>query len=418
MLSFLSRWRGSPAPARSPLSETKRSRAAPLIAWHEGARPVWSARDYGALAREGYQANPIVHRCVRLVAESAAQLGLSVRVDGREDEAHPVRALLARPNARQASGPFLEALYGHLLLSGNAYVEAVSLNGEVRELHALRPDRMRAVPGPDGWAAAYDYTVGGHSVRFRQDGEEMPPILHLLLFHPLDDHYGLAPIEAAARALDLHNAACAWNKALLDNAARPSGALVYAGPEGATLTDAQFERLKAELEDSFQGSRNAGRPLLLEGGLDWKPLSLSPKDMDFIEARAAAAREIALAFGVPPLLLGLPGDSTHANYAEANRALWRQTVIPLVRRTLGSMACWLEQAFQASIVIEPDLDAIEELAEDRQKLWSRVLGAGDLLTEAERREALGYPPERASPDQPAPKEAKAHGKHPGTLRRA
>ncbi|MCO4053959.1 MAG: phage portal protein [Bosea sp.] len=399
--------------ARAPVPEAKRSRTAPLIALQRHGRALWTPRDYGALAREGYQTNAIVHRCVRLVAESAAQLALSVRVDGAEASGHPLQALLVRPNPNQAAGAFLETVYGHLLLSGNAYVEAVSLDADVRELHALRPDRMRVVPGPDGWAEAHDYTVGGQTVRFRQDGDGLPPILHLTLFHPLDDHYGLSPMEAAARALDTHNAAGMWNKALLDNAARPSGALVYAGPDGATLTDAQFERLKAELEDGFQGSRNAGRPLLLEGGLDWKPLSLSPKDMDFIEAKAAAAREIALAYGVPPLLLGLPGDSTHANYAEANRALWRQTVIPLVRRTLGSMAGWLETAYGARIEIEPDLDAIEELAEDREKLWRRVLAAGDLLTEAEKREALGYPPVKPT----TAGEANGHGDSSRTLRR-
>ncbi len=227
----------------------------------------------------------------------------------------------------------------------------------------------------------------------------MPPILHLAGFHPLDDHYGLSSMEAAMRAVDIHNAASAWNKALLDNAARPSGALVYAGPDGALLTDGQFERLKGELEESFQGARNAGRPLLLEGGLDWKPLSLSPKDMDFIEAKAAAAREIALAFGVPPMLLGLPGDATYANYREANRALWRQTVGPLVRRTLAALSVWLSDGFDAEIVIELDPDGIEELGEDRETLWRRIAAVGDLLTEAEKREALGYAPRR--PAEPA-----------------
>ncbi len=413
MLDFLSRWRNPPVRTSVPVPETKRSRTAPLIAWHGNGQARWTPRDYAALAREGYQTNAIVHRCVRLVAESAAQVAVSVRFGGREMADHPLNVLLARPNPRQSGGAFMEALYGHLLVAGNAYVEAVMLNGELRELHALRPDRMRVVPGPDGWAAAYDYTVDGKSVRFRQDGERLPPILHLSMFHPLDDHYGMPPMEAAARALDIHNAAGAWNKALLDNAARPSGALVYAGPEGAALTDGQFDRLKAELEESFQGSRNAGRPLLLEGGLDWKPLSLSPKEMDFIEAKAGAAREIALAFGVPPLLLGLPGDSTHANYAEANKALWRQTVIPLVRRTLGSLAGWLGEAFADDLVMEPDLDAIEELAEDREKLWSRVLAAGDLLTDTEKRQALGYPAERPLADG----ELKTDGRHSGTLRR-
>ena len=97
----------------------------------------------------------------------------------------------------------------------------------------------------------------------------------------------------------------------------------------------------------FPGSRNAGRPLLLEGGLDWKPLSLSPKDMDFIEAKAAAAREIALALGVPPMVLGLPGDNTYANYQEANRAFWRQTVLPFAQRLQGSLATWARDAFGA-----------------------------------------------------------------------
>ena len=78
--------------------------------------------------------------------------------------------------------------------------------------------------------------------------------------------------------------------------------------------------------------------MVLEGGLDWKAMALSPKDMDFVELKNAAAREIALAFGVPPMLLGIPGDNTYANLAEANRALWRQTVIPLVRRVADDLS--------------------------------------------------------------------------------
>src|SRR3954471_15705971 len=124
--------------------------------------------------------------------------------------------------------------------------------------------------------------------------------------------------------------------------------------------------------------------LLLEGGVDWRPLSLSPKDMDFVEAKAGAAREIALAFGVPPLLLGLPGDNTHANYAEANRAFYRQTIVPLVRRTGEAIAHWLAPAFGDRVTLEPDLDAIEALASERESLWRRV-SAADFLTAEEKR---------------------------------
>ena len=102
-----------------------------------------------------------------------------------------------------------------------------------------------------------------------------------------------------------------------DNSARPSGALVYTS--GGALTPDQFERLKRELADNFSGARNAGRPLLLEGGLDWRAMSLSPRDLDFLESKHAAAREIALALGVPPMLLAIPGDNTYSNYQEASR---------------------------------------------------------------------------------------------------
>src|SRR5690606_38138877 len=126
------------------------------------------------------------------------------------------------------------------------------------------------VAGRDGWPRAYAYTAGGRTVELSQEPAPVPRVLHLALFHPLDDHYGLSPLEAAAQSLDIHNAAGRWNKALLDNAARPSGALVYSG--GANLTAEQFERLKEELERAFAGAANAGRPMVLEGGLDWKGL--------------------------------------------------------------------------------------------------------------------------------------------------
>ncbi|WPO38987.1 phage portal protein [Tardiphaga sp. 42S5] len=381
--------------------EAKASRTARVLAFEAGGRARWTPKDFAALAREGYLSNAIVHRAVRLIAENAAACSFLVFDRAQEREGHPLAQLLTRPNPRQDGGVFFETLYAHLLLAGNAYVEAVTLDTqvrqhevrqhEVRELYALRPDRMKVVPGSDGWAEAYDYSVGGRSVRFDQQASGVPPILHLTFFHPLDDHYGLAPIDAAATALDTHNASSKWNKALLDNAARPSGALVYAGPEGSVLSEPQFDRLKRELEGNYQGAANAGRPLLLEGGLDWKAMSLTPKDMDFLDAKHNAAREIALAFGVPPMLLGIPGDNTFANFQEANRVFFRQTVLPLAARTGNALAQWLAPAFGDGIRIEIDTDRVDALAADRTALWERVSSA-DFLTLNEKREAVGYAP--------------------------
>ncbi len=371
---------------RQPVPEAKAATGFVSLACE--MRAHWSGRSYAALAREGFMKNPVAHRCVRMIAEAAAAVPLLLYRGDREIDDHPLLSLLARPNVRMRGADFLESLYGHLLLSGNAYVEALTISGAIRELHLLRPDRVRAVGGRDGWTDAYEYRVGNSVRRYAMDVEG-PALLHLKLFHPLDDHEGFPPLAAAQTALDLHNAASVWNKALLDNSARPSGALVYQPKEGGNLSAGQYERLKQELEDGYSGAVRAGRPLLLEGGLDWKAMSMTPKDMDFVEARNGAARDIALAFGVPPMLLGIPGDNTYANYQEANRAFYRLTVLPLIARTAASLAGFLAGDGDEALRLEPDLDRVAGLSGERDQLWARV-GAASFLTEEEKRQAVGY----------------------------
>src|SRR5690348_4163000 len=199
--------------------ERKESRTGRIVALESGGRARWTPRDYAALAREGYAKNAIVYRAVRLIAESVGALDFVLYEGGAELNRHPLIDLVKRPNPRQDGASLLEAVSAHLLLAGNAYIEAVGIADEVgttvRELYALRPDRMKVVPGSDGWPQAFDYTVSGATVRFDQSSAQ-PPILHLTLFNPLDDYYGFSPMEAAAVAVDTHNAAAKWNKALLD----------------------------------------------------------------------------------------------------------------------------------------------------------------------------------------------------------
>ena len=387
MANLLQRLARLAVPDRTPMpDEAKASRTGALFAFHGPGQPVWNPRDTRTLAKEGYARNAVVHRCVRLIAGAAASVPWIAHENDAELDTHPLLELLHRPDPRTDIARFVEAVVGHLLIAGNSYIEAVSLDGMPRELHVLRPDRMKVIPGESGWPEAYEYTLGAQSVRFAQEGA-VPPILHLPLFHPTDDHYGLSPLEAAATALDIHNASSAWTMALLDNAARPSGALVYTAEAG--MSQDQYERLKEELEASFQGAANAGRPLLLEGGLDWRAMAMTPRDMDFAEAKNAAAREIALAFGVPPMLLGIPGDNTYANYQEANRALWRETVLPLLNRLAGALGSWLAPAYGGALQLGHDLDAIPALSAEREALWKRV-GEADFLSEDEKRIAVGY----------------------------
>jgi len=366
--------------------EVKASASGPVIAWGGSGRVAWSARDTVTLTN-----NPVGFRSVKLIAEAASALPLVLQDSEQRFDVHPVLALLARPNGLQGQAELFEALYGQILLSGDGYLEAVGgEDGVPGELHVLRSDRMSLVPGTDGWPVAYEYSVGGRKHRYSV-GEGVSPIAHIKSFHPQDDHYGFSPMQAAAGAVDVHNAASRWSKALLDNAARPSGAIIYKGTDGqASMSSDQYDRLLAEMESHHQGARNAGRPMLLEGGLDWKPMGFSPSDMEFQKTKEAAAREIALAYGVPPMLLGIPGDAAYANYQEANRAFYRLTVLPLATRVAASVSAWLSEFVGDDVTLKPDLDQVPALSGERDNQWQRVSEAS-FLSDAEKRTLLGLP---------------------------
>ena len=385
MFDFLSRTK----PAASEV-EVKASATGRVMAMSSAGRVAWTPRDVVSLTKAGFSSNPIGFRAVKLIAEAAAALPLVLQDDVRRYESHPVLRLLARPNAGQGRAELLEALFGQLLLTGNGYLEAVADEGLPMELHVLRSDRMSVVPGADGWPVGFEYAVNGRKHRFHVT-EGASPICHIKSFHPQDDHYGLAAMQPAAAAIDVHNAASRWSKALLDNAARPSGAIVYRGADGqSSLTEDQYDRLLGEMETQHQGARNAGRPMLLEGGLDWKPMGFSPSDMEFQKTKEAAAREISVAYGVPPMLLGIPGDATYANYQEANRAFYRLTVLPLASRVLSAISVWLSDHAVDDVELRPDLDQIPALSAERDAQWRRVSDAS-FLTDAEKRVLLGLP---------------------------
>ncbi|WP_159976682.1 MULTISPECIES: phage portal protein [unclassified Novosphingobium] len=338
--------------------------------------------EYNHAVRRAYLENPVAQRAVRLVAEGIGGAPLK--------PADPaISALVTDTSAGQS---LLETLASHLLLHGNAYVQVLKdARGRPVELYALRPERISVIAGDDGWPAAFAYEVAGKRISIPLlDEDASPNVIHIRHFHPGDDHYGAGCLCAADEAVATHNAASIWNRQLLENAARPSGALVYEGGDGAGLTGDQFDRLKAELTTAYSGMANAGRPMLLEGGLTWQAMAMTPADMDFATLKAAAARDIALAFGVPPMLLGLPGDATYNNYREANRALWRLTLLPLAAKLLAAIGEGLAPWFpDAALAI--DLDRVPALAEDRERLWSQV-SAADFLDDTEKRALLGLPP--------------------------
>lgn len=387
MIEFLDRWFAPRTKSLTQKSAPQSKLYQSYVQLFAGRDAHWSSKGYAAQAAQGYMRNPIAFRAISLIAQAAARVPFEVVAKNAAISEHPAVALLANPNAEMSGTELIELLFTHLLIGGNAYLELIEIDEGRYQAYALRPDRVQPVLDRDGWISGYDYRVGNVKRRIKPSASHFMPMVHLREINPLNDQLGFAPIEAAMNAIDTHNKASDWHKALLDNAARPSGALVYSAGAG-NLTAEQFDRLKEELNASFQGAANAGRPMVLEGGLDWKSLSMTPRDMDFIETKNVAAREIALALGVPPMLLCLPGDNTYSNYKEANKAFWRQTMIPYLIKFYAILTKSLGPLFDGDWQLKPNFEAIEAIADERLANWSAIDALG-ALTEDEKRTLFG-----------------------------
>jgi HK97 family phage portal protein len=365
----------------------KESAASKLLMVNPG-QAVWSPRNYESFAKEAYGKNVVAYQAINRVADAVASVKLGVYRGETELTEHPLKALLNRPNPFQSYGDYMRAKVSFILIAGNGYEERFRVGGDIKELYQLRPDRMKIIPSANGIPAAYEYSMGQNKTRWDVDPRTLDSdVRHLKLFNPLNDWYGMSPIEAGSYAIDQNNESMNWMQSLLQNSARPSGALTV--KDGGTLSDENFNRLKAQIEEQYSGSSNAGRPMLLEGGLDWQQMGLSPTDMGIIESKFSSARDVALAFGVPPQLLGIPGDNTYSNYAEARLAFWEDTALPLLDMIVHDWNAWLGAAY--GVDIKADIDSIPAIAEKRLSMWQMADQSQD-LTINERRALKGYGP--------------------------
>ncbi len=371
----------------------KSSSVASYIAYNTVGKAVWTPKNYNLLADEGYQKNVIVYRCVSLIARGVGSVPWLLYDHDHEVDRHPILDLLNCPSPRQAGSSFMESVVGHLLLAGNAYIEAVTdQTGKPRELYSLRPDRMKVVPGLSGMPSAFEYQVDGRKRVLESDPiTGQSSILHMKNFHPLNDWYGMSPVEAASRSIDQHNVVAEHNLALLQNGGRPSGALMFKPANSQPMTEKQRDMLRDDIKRIYEGNNNAGKIMVLEGDFDWKEMGLSPKDLDFIEGKNISAREISQAFGVPPMLVGVSGDATFANFKEARYHLWEDTIIPLMEFLIAEFNLWLCPMFGDNLRLSYDVDAIPALAQRREALWSKIQ-TSDFLTINEKRQAVGYGP--------------------------
>ena len=381
---------------RSNKTENKKEvKEAPVVYYNSLGVDYQQKTRYDQLATEGYSENAIVKKCIDLISSNASRVTLELYRGDQQVEEHPVLDLLYNPNPVQGQVEFFQSLYSYLLISGNSYIlESGAENTPPIELYTLRPDRIRIKGSSRAIPDAYNYMVGGQIVESYEVDQATgkSKIKHIKLFNPMDDYYGLSPIQSAATDIDQHNLANKHNVNLLQNGARPSGAVIFKpkDPTGAQiqLSDLQRNQLMNDLTQRFSGTGNAGKPMLLEGDFDWKEMGLSPKDMDFIQLKNMSAKDIALIFGVPSQLIGIPDAQTYSNFAEAKLALYNETIIPLLDRIQSDLNEWLVPKFGDDLELRYDIDSIPAMAEQRTRVFESVTQGvqNGILTRNEARE--------------------------------
>lgn len=376
---------------------------------------IYTPRDYESLSKEGYIKNVIAYRCVSLIARSVSAVPWFLMKGQEAIERHPVLELINRPNPSEGRTDFMERLAAFYMIAGNVYVEASRFNSSPPlELYTLRPDRVRIIGGRKGFPAAYRYTANGVDVDFDVDPlSGKSNLYHMKTFHPTDDWYGLAPIEAAAFSIDQHNAAGEHNASLLQNRAVPSGTIVFKQNPG----DAEMKRVQQLLIDRYSTPKNAGKPMIMGGDAEWKEMGLSPKDLDYNKGVLQVARDICSGFGVPHVLV-VPGESTYRNMEEANLMLWEGTVIPLLDKIKEGVFGWLLDFYggrNGRLSLEYDLDGISALIPRRTLHREAVMAeyTSGIITRNEAREALAY--DKAKNGNTFYGEGSSAGKQPAAL---
>ncbi len=353
-----------------------------LIKWHD--------KTYRSFSEIGYIKNPIVNRCINIITKSISSCDIllyeTINQIKQEIKTHPILDLIKKPNPLNPHSNLVETIALYLLIDGNVYIQGLFNNETLEEISLLRPDRMEVINASSFIPFSYKYTVDGLVFEFPCNQESgFCDILHIKNFHPLDDLYGLSPMETAKSSIEQYNEIVKWNRSLIQQGGRPSGAITTKD----TITEEQFERLKEDLSANLQGSSNAGKIMILEGGMDWKDISISPKDMDYIENKNASARDIAMCFGVPSHLLNIPGDNKFSNLSEAKTILWEMTIIPMLKTITAKLSSWFSVIYNQNLSLELDLDTVTALSNERQILWDN-LKTTDFLTADEKRKILGF----------------------------
>ena len=356
--------------------EIKKFTTAEVEAFHGGSAIFsdWSSRK---AIQEGFKSSVWVYACVTKRADSIASVPLVVgrEVDGDFEpiDNHPLQVLLNHPNPSMDMNSFLQKVVMDLDLAGNSYFGKIrgGRDGLPLELWPYQADYIQVVPGRRNLIDGYVHSfLGTHNIPF----EDM---CHLKYLDPASPYFGLSPMKAAGKSVDIDNAAHAWQKVSMQERGVPDGVFSL---QGENVTTAHYEQALAEIKRNKSGPSNA-RTMWVMAHAKFQQMSLTAVEMDFMDSRRFCREEICSVYGVPSALIAEMGNVNLANSETARRVFWVDTLEPLLTKIENQLTLCLASEYGDDILIRFDTSGIPAL---QANLTEKLVNAGKLF-------ALGVP---------------------------
>lgn len=340
---------------------------------------------------ETYKKSLYVFACVSKIAQKTASIDWEMfRIknkvgDKQQIFVHEGLDILYRPNPFQTKGEFFEKFMINKKLAGEAFILKVRENGpgsKVRELWNLRPDYMTVVKDKELFIKAFEFNKSGGSITFDPND-----IIHDAYPNPLDEYGGISPLCAAEVRIETEQHAIAYQKNFFRNNARPDFIL-----SSDTKIDAnQKAEIKERWEKRHKGSDNSGKGAFLEGGLKYQQVSISQREMDYIESLRMTRDDILTAFGVPKPIVAITDDVNLANAKTAMEIFLSETIVPEIKRLTEKLNEHLIYPEYGDIFYINYEDPVPTNEKEMAEVHEIQLRSGTLLIN-EAREIMGLPP--------------------------
>lgn len=336
-----------------------------------------------------YQKSLYVFACVSKIAQKTASIDWEMfRIknkvgDTQEIFVHDALDLLYRPNPFQTKGEFFEKFMINKKLAGEAFILKVrDERGVVRELWNLRPDFMTVVKDPQLFIKAFEFNKSGGKVTFKPED-----IIHDAYPNPLDEYGGISPLAAAEIRIDTELNAVNYQKNFFKNNARPDFIL----SSDNKIDRNQKDEIKEKWEKRHKGGDNAGKGAFLEGGLKYQQVSISQREMDYIESLRMTRDDILTAYGVPKPIVAITDDVNLANAETAMQIFISETIVPEIKRLTEKLNEHLIYPEYGDIFFINFENPVKENEKNVAEVHEIQLRSGTKLIN-EAREELGLPP--------------------------